>query len=189
MWLPTPISYSTCIENYKNNHDENNQNIVNKEIYKNKIDKMVSFSKSYDNNYIDENQIICDQIFDIKLSQNLNKRLIGDLSRHCILPVIEGKHNDLLTLTSSILSEIVNLYYNPKTNMIEYQNYNIYIIDCRYPYEFEGGHIYGAINIHRSEDISKHFIDNVSMQLFNKNGKIPILIFHCEFSSKRGPRL
>lgn len=60
------------------------------------------------------------------------------------------------------------------------------IIDCRYPYEFEGGHICEALNIFTQEKIVS--------ELFEKEMEVDptacsILVFHCEFSSERAPKL
>jgi len=60
------------------------------------------------------------------------------------------------------------------------------IIDCRYPYEFNGGHIQGAENIYTREmvlDLLRHHKPS------NLKGKRDILVFHCEFSSERGPTM
>ncbi|GFR26903.1 hypothetical protein TNCT_118221, partial [Trichonephila clavata] len=57
--------------------------------------------------------------------------LRGDFSQPCILPFINGKHPDL----KSISIHTVNLLLNRQ----ELPNFTI--IDCRYPYEFEAGHI------------------------------------------------
>ncbi|KAJ8304192.1 hypothetical protein KUTeg_017775 [Tegillarca granosa] len=46
------------------------------------------------------------------------------------------------------------------------------IIDCRYPYEYNGGHIKTQHN-----------------KPTTNTNKASILIFHCEFSSERGPKL
>lgn len=61
------------------------------------------------------------------------------------------------------------------------------IIDCRYPYEYEGGHIRGAKNLYRKEDIIEEFL-NTPMKV-KDSSKRQIIIFHCEFSSERGPKL
>lgn len=66
----------------------------------------------------------------------------------------------------------------------------------RYPYEYEGGHIRGAVNIYTKE----HMMDELNeKKLLNETSKDcscssntnkrGILIFHCEFSSERGPSL
>jgi len=63
------------------------------------------------------------------------------------------------------------------------------ILDCRYPYEFKGGHITGAKSWHTSEFV-KERIESVkdSMPTPVNPNKRNILIFHCEFSAERGPR-
>jgi len=78
----------------------------------------------------------------------------------------------------------------------------VIIIDCRYPYEYEGGHIEvyrdayapqkcnancassmkGAINLPSLKDIEERFPVDPEMCADNK-----LFLFHCEFSSKRGP--
>jgi len=61
----------------------------------------------------------------------------------------------------------------------------VLIIDCRFEYEFNGGHIVGAVNFPREEDLAKFLIDEVHHQGYGEN---ICLVFHCEFSSHRGPR-
>jgi M-phase inducer phosphatase len=70
------------------------------------------------------------------------------------------------------------------------------LFDCSYPYEYEGGHIKGAKNIYTKEHILKEFVDmkqpeqNPAQQNdMSVSKKRNILIFHCEFSSERGPNL
>jgi M-phase inducer tyrosine phosphatase len=54
------------------------------------------------------------------------------------------------------------------------------IVDCRFEYEFEGGHIDGAVNYNDKELLTS--------QLFEASlpGKT-LLIFHCEYSAHRAP--
>lgn len=59
-----------------------------------------------------------------------------------------------------------------------------YIIDCRFPYEFQGGHIKDALNIDTHELAESIIFE----QLAKKEGRT-ILIFHCEYSSVRGPKM
>jgi rhodanese-related sulfurtransferase len=66
------------------------------------------------------------------------------------------------------------------------------IIDARFNYEYDGGHIKGAINIPKVE--ANQWQESLQSQFFSpENGdKIHsdyLIIFHCEFSSKRGPAL
>eukprot|EP01067_Filipodium_phascolosomae_P001714 Filipodium_phascolosomae@DN2105_c0_g1_i1.p1 len=58
------------------------------------------------------------------------------------------------------------------------------IFDCRFDYEYQGGHIFGAHNYLYS--------DHIVGELFDTNGQPisdsrTVLIFHCEFSKQRGP--
>jgi M-phase inducer tyrosine phosphatase len=54
------------------------------------------------------------------------------------------------------------------------------VVDCRFEYEFEGGHIDGAVNYNDKELLTS--------QLFETSlpGKT-LLIFHCEYSAHRAP--
>lgn len=54
------------------------------------------------------------------------------------------------------------------------------VIDCRFEYEYDGGHIEGAVN-HNDKEL-------LSNQLFQTpmNGRT-LLIFHCEYSAHRAP--
>eukprot|EP01127_Copromyxa_protea_P000238 TRINITY_DN1020_c0_g4_i2.p1 TRINITY_DN1020_c0_g4~~TRINITY_DN1020_c0_g4_i2.p1 ORF type:complete len:416 (-),score=71.02 TRINITY_DN1020_c0_g4_i2:76-1323(-) len=58
---------------------------------------------------------------------------------------------------------------------------SIVIIDCRYDYEYEGGHIKGAINCPNPESIDALF------QTMSPDSHT-CFVFHCEFSSERAPR-
>lgn len=67
---------------------------------------------------------------------------------------------------------------------------DLVVIDCRFPFEFEGGHIDGAINvttITELEDVffNKETLDLTPLEFTNRQRKL--VIFHCEFSSMRGP--
>lgn len=61
--------------------------------------------------------------------------------------------------------------------------HNLLLIDCRYPYEYEGGHIEGALNLH-TEDMIHHSLLNEPP---SGTARPPVIVFHCEYSSYRGP--
>ena len=56
---------------------------------------------------------------------------------------------------------------------------SLFIVDSRYKYEFDGGHIQGAVNINKPEELKSAFFD----EIFPNS----IIVFHCEFSHNRGP--
>ncbi|KAG8977985.1 cell division cycle- protein, partial [Tulasnella sp. 427] len=69
-----------------------------------------------------------------------------------------------------------------------------HIIDCRFDYEFEGGHIEGATNFTTPEEAADYFLDQLSVPPPSSSGDPSVdgelktvLVFHCEFSAKRGP--
>ena len=54
------------------------------------------------------------------------------------------------------------------------------IIDCRFEYEYDGGHIEGAINVNDK--------DRLANELFvSPPSDRTLLIFHCEYSAHRAP--
>ena len=61
---------------------------------------------------------------------------------------------------------------------------NIYdkfvIIDCRFEYEYKGGHIEGAVNFNDKEQLAARLFDLEPTQK-------ALLIFHCEYSAHRAP--
>lgn len=66
------------------------------------------------------------------------------------------------------------------------------IIDCRFSYEFEGGHITQAVNLPTTVDVEQALLayDGVpspSTSEDTPSGGKTVLIFHCEFSAKRAP--
>jgi hypothetical protein len=65
---------------------------------------------------------------------------------------------------------------------------NFIIIDCRFDYEYAGGHIEGAVNLSSPEEL-KSFLFSSKERLEELVKQRTILIFHCEFSQRRAPFL
>lgn len=80
-------------------------------------------------------------------------------------------------------------------DMIAYETYrphysSLLIIDCRFEYEFRGGHICGAINAPDHYDIEDKLLRQKYSVAHNVCANLPVLlVFHCEFSNHRGPSL
>ncbi|KAH3847582.1 hypothetical protein DPMN_089908 [Dreissena polymorpha] len=104
-------------------------------------------------------------------------RLVSDGSRENMLPTILGKHKDLNAITPETMSRVLEGAFRDSIDQLT-------VIDCRYPYEFEGGHIKGAVNLYTKQAIDE-FIHNSA----TSSEKNHVLIFHCEFSSERGPKM
>ncbi|KAL7051627.1 hypothetical protein ACKWTF_004538 [Chironomus riparius] len=109
--------------------------------------------------------------------------LIGDFSKKFCLPFIEGRHKDLRSISADTMRSLLLGEYDDCVSSFK-------IIDCRYPYEYEGGHIHGAINLFTQDQIIEELINKKAPEVPNVDGhNRNILIFHCEFSSERGPKL
>ncbi|XP_034852992.1 M-phase inducer phosphatase 1 isoform X3 [Mirounga leonina] len=105
--------------------------------------------------------------------------LIGDFSKGYLFHTVAGKHQDLKYISPEIMASVLNGKF---ANLIK----EFVIIDCRYPYEYEGGHIRGAVNLHMEEEVEDFLLKK---PIVPTDGKRVIVVFHCEFSSERGPRM
>ncbi|XP_048190496.1 M-phase inducer phosphatase 1 isoform X3 [Perognathus longimembris pacificus] len=105
--------------------------------------------------------------------------LIGDFSKGYLFHTVAGKHQDLKYISPEIIASVLNGKF---ANLIK----EFVIIDCRYPYEYEGGHIKGAVNLHMEEEVEEFLLKK---PIVPTDGKRVIVVFHCEFSSERGPRM
>ena len=85
----------------------------------------------------------------------------------------DGQPDSLPRIESGILVDVINGKYNDRYE-------NIIIIDCRFEYEFNGGHINGAVNYTDKECLAAN--------LFQGDPKPnTVLVFHCEYSAHRAP--
>ena len=68
-----------------------------------------------------------------------------------------------------------------------------HIIDCRFDYEYNGGHIPSALNINTTTAVEEFLLGaNALKPKPSVSGDVSgktVLIFHCEFSAKRAPTL
>uniref|UniRef100_G1T5V7 M-phase inducer phosphatase n=1 Tax=Oryctolagus cuniculus TaxID=9986 RepID=G1T5V7_RABIT len=97
-----------------------------------------------------------------------------------LLQTVDGKHQDLKYISPETM---VALLTGKFSNIVE----KFVIVDCRYPYEYEGGHIKSAVNLPLERD-AENFLLQSPIVPCSLDKRI-ILIFHCEFSSERGPRM
>lgn len=95
------------------------------------------------------------------------------------LPLTKGSCAELKCISSETLSKLLAGEYK---DVVETYS----IIDCRYPFEYTGGHIPGAVNIWEKGDLLEKFFSNPKHPGENDR---KIYLFHCEFSSKRGPEM
>lgn len=114
-----------------------------------------------------------------------------------ILPCFPVKSDGLMRITPHTIRELLQGKYDERIHGFQ-------IVDCRFAYEHEGGHIAGAINLNTVEQVQQHFL--TPGQGFHQTRNMPVrtqsgmpdehgdarkfvLIFHCEFSWKRAPSM
>ncbi|PWN20039.1 hypothetical protein BCV69DRAFT_271307 [Microstroma glucosiphilum] len=115
-----------------------------------------------------------------------------------VLPCFNVKEDGLMRITPQTLVSLMQGQYNDQIE--SYQ-----VVDCRFGYEHQGGHIPGAINLSTVDRVKNYFLTkncNTSPRgrelpprsqsgradCFGNTRK-PILVFHCEFSAKRAPSM
>lgn len=105
--------------------------------------------------------------------------LIGDRSQPYALPTLNDvKHDRFKRIDAATMVKLIDGHFK---DVVE----SFTIVDCRYPYEYRGGHIINSLNIHTDSELVELFLNQKPPKTSLRN----IIIFHCEFSSERGPKL
>lgn len=111
-----------------------------------------------------------------KVATNTPVQSISDISSppSMKLPhfIPEDRADSLPRIDKSTLLELMNGKFNDQFD-------NILIIDCRFEYEYEGGHITGALNYNDKERLAG--------ELFSAPQARTALVLHCEYSAHRAP--
>lgn len=116
---------------------------------------------------------------------------------HKILPCFSVKSDGLMRVTPETVRSLIVGQYDDQIS--GYQ-----VVDCRFAYEHEGGHIVNSVNLNSLEQLTQHFLKpgqglhaNRDMPERTQSGMADscgntrkfVLIFHCEYSVKRGPSM
>lgn len=97
---------------------------------------------------------------------------------------MDGRHRDLKSISVHTMAKLLRGDFNDTVA-------SCIVVDCRYPYEYEGGHISGAQNLYTHEEILQKLVNSKTemAKVVPEGPKRNIIVFHCEFSSERGPKL
>jgi M-phase inducer tyrosine phosphatase len=85
----------------------------------------------------------------------------------------EGQPDSIPRIAKQTLLDILDGKYN------EHYDQRM-VVDCRFEYEYEGGHIDGAVNFNDKELLTSQLFESASTSR-------TLLIFHCEYSAHRAP--
>ncbi|KAG6841676.1 hypothetical protein C0991_008314 [Blastosporella zonata] len=109
----------------------------------------------------------------------------GDNEAHGkILPCHRVREDGLMRINCKTLDALLDGKYD--SQIVDY-----HIIDCRFDYEYAGGHVPGAVNINTTTAVEELLLGpsltkprpSISGDSIRKT----VLVFHCEFSAKRAP--
>ncbi|KAL7639694.1 UNVERIFIED_CONTAM: hypothetical protein RMT77_010198 [Armadillidium vulgare] len=119
----------------------------------------------------------------VSLSSDSTEELTGDFMQPLCLPTVQGgKHPDLKSISIHTMAALLKGEYDGKIASFK-------VLDCRYPYEYKGGHIRDAVNWYNLK-LVQDYLDAQEEPPKISTAESPrrIHIFHCEFSAERGPK-
>ncbi|KAJ7905332.1 hypothetical protein B0H14DRAFT_2326910 [Mycena olivaceomarginata] len=100
-----------------------------------------------------------------------------------LLPCHRVTDDGLMRINPETLNKLLDGHYSEQADY--------HVIDCRFDYEFNGGHIRGAVNLNQTADVEEFFLrtslKKPKPSVSGDPGRKTILVFHCEFSAKRAP--
>ncbi|KAJ7063149.1 hypothetical protein C8F01DRAFT_59249 [Mycena amicta] len=100
-----------------------------------------------------------------------------------ILPCHRVTDDGLMRINAQTLNALLDGHYSDRADY--------HIIDCRFDYEFNGGHINGAVNLNQIGDVEDFFLrpslKKPKASVSGDPARKTVLVFHCEFSVKRAP--
>ena len=106
-------------------------------------------------------------------TESLQSIIDVDDAHQLKLPHFIQEEESLPRITKDTMVNILDGRYN------EFYDQSI-VIDCRFEYEYNGGHIDGAINHNDKEALAGNLFEPLTPSR-------TLLIFHCEYSAHRAP--
>ncbi|XP_041116932.1 M-phase inducer phosphatase 1-like [Polyodon spathula] len=94
-----------------------------------------------------------------------DRNLIGDFSRPHLLCAEKGDHQDLHYISPQTVASVLRGEYNSAVE-------RYLIIDCRYPYEYEGGHIRGSLNLHSESQLLAALLQEPALSRLSPRAKL-----------------
>ncbi|KAI5953195.1 MIH1 [Candida jiufengensis] len=170
------IELGSPTENIRNRSQKNSISISNSNTSPSKISSTTTTTKLFNKpNFRRYHSLSTTQkeIDDFHFQENDNNNI--NLKNSTINFFKSNSNDMLLRINENQLHRIINGKHNHEFN-------NFTIIDCRFKYEFDGGHIDSAININSYDDLELKIKELMKHQKINEKN---LIIFHCEFSVYR----
>lgn len=96
-----------------------------------------------------------------------------DECHQLLLPHFVADQENLPRITKETMINVLDGHYSDHYDQT-------HIVDCRFEYEYEGGHIDGAVNFNDKEQLTGKLFESPTSTR-------TLLIFHCEYSAHRAP--
>lgn len=111
--------------------------------------------------------------------------LSNSLLKKSKIETFQVKNDSIPRINVDTLCKILDGRYSEFFNEVT-------IVDCRFEYEYNGGHINGAVNVSSQKELEEKFLNKDSMSRSKSTKSFSgkqnnLIVFHCEFSSYRGP--
>ncbi|XP_041123845.1 M-phase inducer phosphatase 1-like isoform X3 [Polyodon spathula] len=94
-----------------------------------------------------------------------DRNRIGDFSRPHLLCVEKGDHQDLHYVSPQTVASVLRGEYSGAVE-------RYLIIDCRYPYEYKGGHIRGSLNLHSESQLLAALLQEPTLSRSSPRAKL-----------------
>lgn len=107
---------------------------------------------------------------------------MGGLQRDPLLPTVKGDHPDLWSISGETMCRLMGGDFDELFD-------SKLIFDCRYPYEYDGGHVESAESCQNDYRRLEELVDGdfIARQFPAGQTHRQCIVFYCEFSSQRGP--
>lgn len=117
------------------------------------------------------------------MGDEISHLLQSSLGVEPCLPCFDSPRDAIKRITPAVLTEVL-------AGVHAHRYERLLIVDCRYPYEYHGGHLPGAVNVCSLDAIDQLlFAPSTLGSGESSSTHSTLIIFHCEFSSERAPRM
>ncbi|GMM36220.1 putative tyrosine protein phosphatase [Saccharomycopsis crataegensis] len=179
--VPTPLANKTQNQNFLDDIDSPCKREMDSPLARNPLKKKVRRFRSM---YYDPNEVSGNGCMNSKSLSNTpieDEFMIDDsYLKKSKIATFNVKDDTIPRISVDTLVCLLDGEYSSSFEKIT-------IIDCRFEYEYQGGHINGSLNISSQTQLEETFLTNLTKTVDTNGNQRNLMVFHCEFSSYRGP--